>query len=169
MAIQNVSWSNGDKITSAKLSNMVADEVNTTDDIHQQYYPRDRGLIANACINENAIEQQELFVPFFHDNNFQNYDLSFAFDGAGIPINVDIEIQLRDTSQTNLTTILTATNYTANTYWNYFVTNASYITFNQTTGIYLLRVFMNNKTADPSRIGVSLWRKVTSGSIFQIS
>lgn len=37
MAINNVSWSTGDKVTSAKLKAMVQDEVNSTDDIHPQY------------------------------------------------------------------------------------------------------------------------------------
>lgn len=37
MAINNVVWNSGDLITETKLDNMVADEVNSIDDIHPQY------------------------------------------------------------------------------------------------------------------------------------
>lgn len=39
MAINNVSWGLNEKITSTKLNQMCADEVNSTDNIHPQYTP----------------------------------------------------------------------------------------------------------------------------------
>lgn len=39
MAIFGPSWASGDQITRTKQANMVADGINTTDDIHPQYLP----------------------------------------------------------------------------------------------------------------------------------
>ena len=44
MAINNVNWSSGEKITSAKLNLMAADEVNSINDIHPQYNSQHLGL-----------------------------------------------------------------------------------------------------------------------------
>ena len=70
MAINNVQWANEDLITETKLDQMVADETNTADNIHPQYWD---GMNVGSLIN-----------GFYTAKNISGDDSSFIGIGFGV-------------------------------------------------------------------------------------
>ena len=69
MTIHNNTWSIGEKGTSAKLTNMYNNEINSANNIHPQYGNSMGEMLIHKEANQVAYQNINTYFPFYHLKN----------------------------------------------------------------------------------------------------